>query len=206
MRRRILAAVLAGVAAGAAGAAVQADEPPDVPASTARQSEPPAVPIAPIRDRSRLPDGRYDPSRVHYRLRRERIALTVPDPAGGPSWAVKVFDADRFTIRRPQRTLRGALRVGRIRCGQLGRVHDGRVGWVFGDGRFRRTLLEDHLLECTSRKRPELTASFETTLTIEDPAAPRLAGTVVWGLAPRGGPVTVAGMPGADGAATVQRG
>jgi hypothetical protein len=200
--RLVASAVAVGVLAGAAGAAVHGDGA--APArSTARSPAAGGVPIEPVRERGRLPDGRYDPSYVHLRVHRSRIALRVPDPAGGPDWAVRVLDADRLSLQRPARTLAGALVVGRNRCVQLGRLRGGTFGWVFGDGRFRRIGREERLLQCTSRKRPELMARFETTLAIDDPAAPRPVGTVVWGLAPGARSVRVAGTGAADGPAEV---
>lgn len=208
MRRRVLlAALAAGVLAGAVGAAVQADDRSGSSGTTARAGAASPVPIAPPRDTSRLPDGRFDPSRVHYRVERPRIALTVPDPGGGPDWAVRLFDAERLTIRKPVRSLRGALVVGRNRCVQLGRLSGGRFGWVFGDGRFRATPgIEHTLLQCTSRLRPRAMALFATTLSIPEPAAPEPSGSLVWGFAPGAGSVTVSGTGAADGAIRTRRG
>ncbi|HEX8087183.1 MAG TPA: hypothetical protein VF529_23090 [Solirubrobacteraceae bacterium] len=205
-RRAVVAALVAGALAGAVAAAVAADDESRPVAATARSGDPRPVPIAaPQRHPGRLPDGRYDPSRVHYRVHRPKIAVRVPDPAGGPAWAVKVFDAERISLRRPARSLRRGLIVGRNRCAQVGRLRDGAFGWVFGDGRFRRIGLEDRLVQCTSRRRPEPEARIETTLRIEDPAAPEPAATIVWGLAPGATEVRVAGF-GNDGPAATRFG
>jgi hypothetical protein len=159
---------------------------------------------APSREEGRLPDGRFSASYVHYRVHRPRVTVIAPDPAGGPEWAVKAFDAERISLTRRARTLAGGRIVGRNRCVQLGRIKDGAFGWVYGDGRFRRTrtAAEYRLIQCTSRKRPQLTAKLESVLTIADPAAPAISGSVVWGITPDAGPVTVAGTDGADGVAT----
>ena len=48
--------------------------------------------------------------------------MRIDDPAGGPPWALKVFDAERITLQRPARTLAKGRIVGRNRCVQLGRL------------------------------------------------------------------------------------
>ncbi len=164
------------------------------------------VPVDGTPERGRLPDGRYSAGWVHYRVLRPRIVARLADPSGGPGWAVKVFDAERLALQRPARTLARARVIGRNRCVQLGRVQGAAFGWVYGDGRFRRAGIEDPLLQCTGRKRPRAEARIASVLTIADPAAPAVARSVVWGLAPTGGPVTVAGTHGADGPATVEDG
>lgn len=203
MRRRLIAvAVVLGALAGAAGAAVKADDGPAASPSTARSAASTGVPIAPLRDHGRLPDGRYDPGRVHLRVHRPRIALRADDPHGGPDWAVRVFDAERLTLQRPARSFSRALVVGRNRCVQLGRMRGATFGWVFGDGRFRRTrFAEDRLVQCTSRSRPELIGRFETVLAIEDPASPQPTAALVWGYAPDAREVRVTGTGALDGEA-----
>ena len=204
MRRRVVAAALvAGALAGAVGAAVKADDDrPGTVAPSARPAAPAPIPVGPIRDQGRLPDGRYDPGFLHLRVHRPRIALQLVDPGGGPDWAVRVFDAERLSLRRPSRTLAGARVIGRERCVQLGRLRGATFGWVYGDGRFRRVGHEDRLIQCTSRRRPELMARFDAALAIEDPAAPRLAASVLWGYAPGEKRVRVVGTGGVDGEAT----
>jgi len=201
MRRLVATAVAAGVLLGAAGAAVRADGgAPAVPAARSQATAP--VPISPRRE-GVLPDGRLSPAYVHYRVHGARIAVRLPDPAGGPEWAMKVFDAERVTLKKPARTLAGGRVVGRNRCVQLGRIQNGAFGWIYGDGQFRRVPAgaEGRLVQCTSRKRPQLSAQLESTLAIDDPANPKLTGAVVWGIAPKASAVTVAGTGGADGAA-----
>lgn len=62
-----------------------------------------------------------------------RIVAREPNPGGGPEWAVRVFPA-RQTWRE-----RGGGRTfgGPMGCAQLGRVYDGRFGWVDGANVFR---------------------------------------------------------------------
>jgi hypothetical protein len=203
MRRMVGAAIAAGVLLGAVGAAVRADDQiPSAPAGNEQATTP--VPISARRE-GVLPDGRLSPAYVHYRVHRPRIAVRLPDPAGGPEWAVRVFDAERVTLKKPARTLAGGRVVGRNRCVQLGRIQDGAFGWIYGDGRFRRvpTGTEYRLIQCTGRKRPRLTVTFESTLALADPADPKITGAVVWGLAPNASSVSVTGTGGADGAAEV---
>ena len=153
--------------------------------------------------RGRLPDGRFSPGYVHYKVSHARIPIRLEDPAGGLPWVLRVFDADRITLQTPARTLAGGRVVGRKRCVQVGRLQDGRFGWVFGDGRFRTTPdVVDRLLQCTSRKAPRAVAGYLTTLT------PGLIpnGSIVWGQLPDADAVTVAGTGAADGAAVVADG
>jgi hypothetical protein len=197
----VMAALAAGLLAGAAGAAVHAQEPPAPGATPA----PAPIPVDP-REPGRLPDGRYSASYVHYRVHSPRIAVRMDDPAGGPAWAVRVFDAERLTLRSPSRSLAKAHVIGRSRCVQLGRVQGSDFGWIFGDGRFHRTGIEDQLLQCTSRKRPKAIAKLASLMAVSDPAAPKLTQTLVWGYLPGASSAVVEGSGAADGAATVAGG
>jgi hypothetical protein len=115
-----------------------------------------------------------------------RVVATVPDPGGGPRWAVRVFDAQRtHDADGPTKV------IGRNRCAQLGRVHRGRFGWLDGSGTFRptRPSLHTSLTECGSRRadlrrRPE-TEVVRTTTGLRG-TRPRLAATVLWGRLGRG--------------------
>jgi hypothetical protein len=201
MKRLVAATIAAGVLAGAAGAAVQADDAtPTAPQAKPAQAAP--VPIS-ARPPGRLPDGRFAAGYVQYRVHHARVAVRIPDPAGGPDWALKAFDAERIALDRPARTLAGAKAIGRNRCVQLGRMQDGAFGWVYGDGRFRRvpTGSEFGLVQCTGLKRPTLSAQLKATLDLANPAEPALSRAVVWGIAPKATAVTVAGTDGADGSA-----
>ncbi len=203
MKRLVAATIVAGVLAGAAGAAVQAnDTAPTAPRAKRAQAAP--VPVS-ARPPGRLPDGRFAAGYVQYRVHHVRVALRIPDPAGGPDWALKAFDAERLTLDAPARTLAGAKVIGRNRCVQLGRMQDGAFGWVYADGRFRRvpTGSEFGLVQCTGFKRPSLSAQLKTTLDLANPAEPKLSRAVVWGIAPKATAVTVTGTGRADGAATI---
>jgi hypothetical protein len=61
-----------------------------------------------------------------------RIVKRAADPAGGPAWAVRAFPA-----RRTWRDRRGLVTQPPDRCVQLGRMLDGRFGWVDGRNVFR---------------------------------------------------------------------
>ncbi len=207
MKRTILAtALVAGALAGAAGAAVNAQEPEPAPSTPV--VTPTATPVAvdSPRERGRLPDGRYSSSMTQYRKHGERIAVRIADPAGGPDWAVALFDAERLSLQKPQRTHKGARVIGRNRCVQLGRMQGDEFGWVYGDGRFRPVEIEDQLLLCTSRKRPKPVGNMASSMTIVDPAAPKLAATVLWGLIPGANEATVSGTGAADGPAETSEG
>lgn len=205
-RSILLCALIAGTLAGAAGAAVQAQEPPDAPPASVAVATATAVPVPTAAPRGRDAQGRYSASYTHYRLRNVSYPVRVEDPAGGLPWVVKAFDADRLVLDKPAKTLERARVIGRQRCVQLGRLQGRTFGWVFGDGAFRRTGVEDRLMQCTSRKRPASVSRFFTTLAITDPAAPKLAGTVIYGFLPGAPTVTVEGTGEADGAATTRDG
>jgi hypothetical protein len=201
MKRLVAATIAAGVVAGAAGAAVQAkDAAPTAPKAKRAQAAP--VPVS-ARPPGRLPDGRFAAGYVQYRVHHVRVAVRIPDPAGGPDWALKAFDAERLALDRPARTLAGAKVIGRNRCVQLGRMQEGAFGWVYADGRFRRVPAgsEYGLVQCTGFRRPSLSAQLKTTLDLANPAEPKLSRAVVWGIAPKATAVTVAGTDGADGTA-----
>jgi hypothetical protein len=201
VKRLVAATIAVGVLAGAAGAAVQAnDAAPTTPRAKTAQAAP--VPVS-ARPPGRLADGRFAAGYVQYRAHDARVAVRVPDPAGGPDWALKAFDAERVALDRPARTLAKAKVIGRSRCVQLGRVQEGAFGWVYADGRFRRvaTGSEYGLVQCTGLKRPKLSAAMKTALDLANPAEPKLTRAVVWGIAPDATAVSVAGTGGADGAA-----
>jgi hypothetical protein len=93
VRRIALAALAAGAVGGAVAAGVRGEEraPRPAPPDPAH----PRVEPAP-RDPARLPDGRYDPGRAHYRVDRGSVRIDgrAADPGGGPDWVVRVFDVE----------------------------------------------------------------------------------------------------------------
>ena len=99
--------------------------------------------------------------------------MTLDDPAGGLPWVLERFDADRVVVNQPTRSLAKAKRIGRSRCVQLGRLRGATVGWIYGDGQFRRAGTEYPLLQCTALKRQAAggRAGVDRSA-VADPAAP----------------------------------
>jgi hypothetical protein len=80
----------------------------------------------------RLPGG---PGWVRLRLTSPaRIEVRMPDPRGGPPWAIQVFHAVRLT--EPEGGGRPHV-IGRPRCAVLGRLFRGRFGWIDASNTFR---------------------------------------------------------------------
>jgi hypothetical protein len=203
MMRHAKLLVLSGLAVGACCGAIAAVAIPQTTtspaASPAPTVRPAAVGVRRVAAARRLPRG------LGYVLLRPRgpvrVAVTVPDPRGGPAWAVRQFLAERLAP-----TGHGGARViGRNRCVQLGRVHRGRFGWLTADGTFRPVAASfaGAPTQCLSR-RPDLGGRplAEVITTITDPrrSAAEPVQTIVYGLAgtaahePR---LTVAGRPAA---------
>jgi hypothetical protein len=117
-----------------------------------------------------------------------RIEARVADPLGGPDWAVRVFAAERV-IRKGQRRHGVSPVIGRPLCAQLGRIHQGRFGWLEADGTFRplRVGTEDGAASTCGSRRPSLNGAplLSTLSPITDPNAPaaRVKSTIAWGLA-----------------------
>lgn len=120
-----------------------------------------------------------------------RIEARAADPLGGPEWAVRVFRAARVT--RPAARRHGVDPViGHALCAQVGRIHEGRFGWLTADGTFRPLRLDAQgggVTTCASRT-PDLNGrpTLNTLSPITEPHAPaaRVKSTVAWGVAGRG--------------------
>ena len=151
----------------------------------------------------RLADGRYAPGYIQYRIKSDKLAVILDDPAGGLPWVLRQFDADRVVVNAPARSLAKARRIGQSRCVQLGRLRGATVGWIYGDGQFREAGTEYPLLQCTALKRQTAVGQLVSTLAVADPAAPAITGSVVWGYLPGAKDATVSGAGSADGAAKV---
>ncbi len=164
-----------------------------------------SVPVGDVAP-GRLADGRYAPGYVQYRIKTDKLAVIVDDPAGGLPWVLRQFDADRVVVDTPARSLAKARRIGRSRCVQLGRLRGATVGWIYGDGQFRKAGTEYPLLQCTPLKRQAPVGQLVSTLAVADPAAPAITGSVVWGYIPGAQDATVSGAGSADGAAKVNDG
>ncbi len=185
--KRLLAGGLsAGVCAGViAAVAIPQTRTPPPPQAAA-----PSVPASAIGVR-RVAAARGTPREGGYvRLRAAgpvRVAATVPDPRGGPPWAVRQFLAERLAPNDTDGSGGGHV-IGRNRCIQLGRIHGGRFGWLTADGTFRPVAVSymGGPTECLSR-RPDVGgrpwAQVVTTITDPRRSAAEPVQTVVFGLA-----------------------
>jgi hypothetical protein len=195
-----LAAVTAGLVAGSVVAVTR----PDAAVPQSAPSGLPPITAAPARPaEDRLPDGRYDPGYSHHVLDRDsvRLVATADDPHGEPAWAIRAYTGERRTIRKASRTLDDYAFRQAYRCVQLGRLMDGRFGWVYGDRRFRPTapFAEERLSQCTSLERPREIHAHETAVAFPAASDPRLVQGVLWGLAPpRARALALTGGPGGD--------
>jgi hypothetical protein len=150
----------------------------------------------------RLPDGRYAPGYLQPQVSNTRIVARVPDPAGGPDWALRLADVVHRRVERPSRSLAGTKISGRARCVQLGRMQGETFGWVYGAGGFRPLVHDDQLALCHSPKREEPYARMVAALAIgADPSAPRVTANAIYGFVPGAKAAAVTGTEGADGPA-----
>lgn len=176
-RRVIALGVAAGVAAGAITALV-------VPTRSRGAAAPPRITVVPPRPL------RHNPGELVLVPQKGTVTveLNTPDPLGGPPFAVRVFRA----VRRAPSPIRGRRRPGRLLghdlCAQLGRVYQGRFGWIDAQHRFRpaRFNYEDAPIQCGDRWRdrssdPQLTRTTLITNPLAATAAP--TESVVWGIA-----------------------
>jgi hypothetical protein len=178
-RRLVLLAVAAGVIVGAVVAAAV----PRSRAAHVHQDTLLALPgsLHSARALRPLPGaGRF---RVHRgSLRTE---LTVRDPAGGPAWRVRMFVADRLVPSYARRPGTSGI-AGVSMCAQLGRLVDGRFGWIDASNTFRPEgfAYDGGPTLCGSRipDRRHM-PSVEARTLITDPAMPdpQIRGMVVWG-------------------------
>jgi hypothetical protein len=200
LRRLVLAALVVGVVGGTAGALATTSEEAERPpvradGVVAVAPEPPPKPPRPSVGGLALV---VDEGSVAVEQR-------VPDPRGGPDWAVRTFVGDLRRADFDDRSFTEAELVARDRCVQLGRIVDGAFGWVDAQGRFHAVApgpdggvldrspmvtaagggtADSAPLRCRAvDARPEAVAELETL--IDDPTDGRTApvGTVAWGLA-----------------------
>jgi hypothetical protein len=196
--RFALAAVLVGLVAGVA-VAVSVPE-------TESKPKPGALRVAPAD--ARLIAATDVRLRVHRRSL--RTALRRADPHGGPGWVVRTFLAEQ--VLRPAGRRDGADPVlERNRCAQLGRIVDGRFGWVDGSNVFRPvgTQRLGAPIYCGPRRADmHGEPGFEAaTLVSADGPDARLLLTFAWGIGGRAtddvalrlGDRTVAVQPGPEG-------
>jgi hypothetical protein len=181
--------VLSGLAAGVSGGTIAAVAIPQTTDPPAAASAGPAIAPAAVGVR-RIASGRAVPRGLGYiRLRPTgpvRVAVSAPDPRGGPAWAVRQFLAERLAPSGPGGR-DGPRVIGRNRCVQLGRLHRGRFGWLTADGTFRpvEVSFAGAPTQCLSR-RPDLGGKpFAEAITmITDPArsAAEPVQVIVYGL------------------------
>ena len=105
-----------------------------------------------------------------------KIEQRMVDPRGGPPFALRVFRAERLApIGRHPDPKRMKL-LGHELCAQLGRIHQGRFGWIDADNVFRRARFNfsDTPIACGDRWRDDRShpETLVTTL-ITDPSEPR---------------------------------
>jgi hypothetical protein len=199
LRWTLLGSVLCGLAVAIAVALL-------VPRTEPSAASPGGAPRpAPAGDpaRPRVAPARPAPSGPGWvTLRRSgpaRIEVRMPDPRGGPPWAIQVFRAVRLT--EPPGGGRPHV-IGRPRCAVLGRLYRGRFGWIDASNTFRaaRPGALDAPSDCGSvlpdmKRRPTL----HQVTRITDPNAPAAlpVQAVAWGIAgPAGSPrLRVDGRP-----------
>lgn len=201
-RAAVLAALALGLVAGAVVALAigRGDAPrlvgPPQPALAA-QDDPGAPRPAPAGDprRPRIAAARPVPRGVGMVQLRPRgpirVELRVPDPRGGPDWAVRTFVADRVTPPEGRRPGVDPV-IGRPRCAQLGRIVGGRFGRIDAANTFRPVPVAYRVapLWCGSRL-PALGGRpphLDLRVRITDPraGAARALQTVAWGMAGSG--------------------
>lgn len=126
-RLALLLTVL-GVLAGTIGALT-------IPHSDAAEAEPPLLKV----ERT-APAARPDPTGslgIDVLPGTRRILLRAPDPAGGPVWALETLRGSYKLPPDVPRKQIGKELFGRRTCLRLGRIVDGRFGWLDGRGTFR---------------------------------------------------------------------
>jgi hypothetical protein len=117
---------------------------------------------------------------------RARVELTMPDPKGGPAFAVRVFRATRQAPSPANGRPRPGRLLGHDLCAQLGRLYRGRFGWIDARDRFRPVRLNytDAPIQCGERWRDLRSApEFTRTTLITNPllASAEPTESVIWG-------------------------
>ena len=173
--RLAVAAALAGSAAGAAVVLADATTP-------AR----PAVPAV----KAVVPPAQPTPEPIE--ARDPRIVLETPDPKGAAPWVVRKFETT-FTSRKGQKTP--------ATCHELGRLQDGRFGWIGSEHTFKATQpgRGENPIDCPS---PGVLDAVEAmiyryaTVTTPPGGSPRPDRSITWGVAqPQIARITIPGEP-----------
>jgi hypothetical protein len=179
LRLLIAASLVAGILAGAVAAVA-------VPRHA-------AAPTAPRLDPKRtaaalpLPPGQLG---LHVLRGSVRVVATAPDPAGGPDWALRRLSGTNVLPAGVPRNHIGKEMFGRKDCVDLGRIVDGRFGWLDGAGTFRAPTggVAASPRQCSSHDGPASSQDTLVTTWVSHPAfgEPQPLATVVWGAAPAG--------------------
>lgn len=173
-------AIVAGTGTPAAGR--QATGPQPVSAAPV----PPPGPLAPESVRRVKTGAVGEKTDFELRVRKGTMRhVDRQDPDGGPAWRLRTFVADR--IVKPSARRKGMdPQIGTSRCAQLGRLHDGRFGWLDSDGTFRPVApgYRGAPVRCTPRKQLSVVrlATFGYPGSRHDQA--RLRRTVVFAAGP----------------------
>jgi len=167
VRKLVLAAVLLGVVGGVLAALI-------VPTRTRGTPAPPRITVLPRRHHKLMP-GELRLTPVTGTV---SIESRVADPRGGPPFAVRMF---RVIEHAPSGRI-----VGHNVCAQLGRVYQGRFGWIDALNRFRPAGFNywDAPWQCGDRWVDKRSApEFTRTTLITDPLKNTAAATesMVWG-------------------------
>ncbi|WP_026910208.1 hypothetical protein [Patulibacter minatonensis] len=184
LRRIVPAAIAAGVLAGGIAAALDQDSPA-APRGGGAAGELPTErgPLRTALPGVGLPTSRTPALPIVYpkiRGTAARVVATVPDPYGGPRWAVRTF-------RRPDiRFLPGPRRVrrGTLDCAQVGRMLGGRFVWILPGARRAVDVpvgTTDNTV-CTDLGRAGTVDVLRIPVGRAGASRPTVAATIVWGL------------------------
>jgi hypothetical protein len=181
-RRVVVAALLAGIVAGCVVAVT-------VPRTSARID--PVQTLAPPRIGAPVTTALI-PGQVELRVQPGTVhtSAPVPDPLGGPAWAIRTFLAERVVQEADRRPGVDPV-LGHDLCAQLGRIVAGRFGWVDGDDVFHEVGRQQlgAPSHCGSRE-PDLNGQpfMQAATLIAGTATPdaRPLETFAWGVLGRG--------------------
>lgn len=163
---------------------------------------------APMLRRDLRPYGRMSPT-IKVTRGSVRTELRRPDPAGGPTWVIRSFEATESYPPVPGGPVT-KRRATTHRCLQLGRERGGRFGWVDGDNAFRpvptRTRISNLSLcghrELARRKAMDLSLTTLVGHPTRDDRS--ILGSVLWGTT--GQPIEQLTLRAAGRTTTVEQG
>jgi len=114
-----------------------------------------------------------------------RIVATVPDPYGGPPWAVRTFTRPNVLfLPGPRRVRRGT-----VECAQVGRMLRGRFVWIAPRAQRAAEVpvrTTDNTV-CGGSGRAAVVGALRIPVGRPGASRPTIAATVVWGLSRRPG-------------------